>query len=185
MGGIALYWFWMVLFYSFAGYLLEKVFAYAVGSVHRVRKCCLLLPLCPVYGFAMLAVVEVTKGWTDSFWWQAACGGVVATAVEYLVHFLYEKLLGVMFWDYSDTHLDLHRRICYPFSIAWGLLSALAVWYVQPLLPSLIAAIPAQVTVAAMLLVVLDGFFTIRLLLRFHDIDLLGLPNLWRALRSE
>lgn len=149
-----------------------------------MRKCYLLLPLCPVYGIAMLAVVELTAGWTDNFWWQAVCGGVIATVVEYIVHFLYEKLLGVMFWDYSDTHLDLHRRICYPFSIAWGLLSALSVWYIQPLLLPLIAAIAPQVTFLFTLLLVADTFFTIRLLLLFHDIDLLGLPNLWRALRS-
>jgi len=179
-----LYYFWLVLFYSFAGYLLEKLFAYVTRAQHRVRKCCLLLPLCPVYGLAMLAVAEITLGWTENFWWQAVCGGAVATGVEYVVHFLYEKLLGVMFWDYSDTRLDLHRRICYPFSIAWGLLSALAIRYIQPYLPVLIESIPAETALFTLLLVVLDSFFTVRLLLRFHDIDLLGLPNLWRALHS-
>ena len=43
-------WFWLVIFYSFGGYLLEKGYAAAVRSPHRVRKCFLLLPLCPVYG---------------------------------------------------------------------------------------------------------------------------------------
>lgn len=44
-------WFWLVIFYSFGGYLLEKGYAAAVRSPHRVRKCFLLLPLCPVYGW--------------------------------------------------------------------------------------------------------------------------------------
>ena len=57
-----MYYFWLVLFYSFAGYLLEKLFAYVTRAQHRVRKCCLLLPLCPVYGLAMLAVAEITRG---------------------------------------------------------------------------------------------------------------------------
>ena len=38
-------WFWLVIFYSFGGYLLEKGYAAAVRSPHRVRKCFLLLPL--------------------------------------------------------------------------------------------------------------------------------------------
>ena len=43
-------WFWLFLLYSFAGYGLEKLFAAATASPQQVRKCFLLLPLCPVYG---------------------------------------------------------------------------------------------------------------------------------------
>ena len=49
------YTFWLFLLYSFGGYLLEKLYAWARRSSHRVRKCFLLLPLCPVYGLALLA----------------------------------------------------------------------------------------------------------------------------------
>lgn len=117
-------WFWLVIFYSFGGYLLEKGYAAAVRSPHRVRKCFLLLPLCPVYGLAMLAAGHLPPSCTEPFWRLVLYGGLTCTAVEYAVHFLYEKLLGVLFWDYSDTKLDLNRRICFPFAVVWGLLSA-------------------------------------------------------------
>ena len=42
------YWFWLFLLYSFGGYVLEKLYAAARRSPHQVRKCFLLLPLCPV-----------------------------------------------------------------------------------------------------------------------------------------
>ena len=45
-------WFLYIFFYSLAGYGLEKVFARAVRSEHQIRKCFLLLPLCPVYGLS-------------------------------------------------------------------------------------------------------------------------------------
>ncbi|MFR6394381.1 MAG: putative ABC transporter permease [Oscillospiraceae bacterium] len=102
-----------LIFYSLAGYGLEKLYAFAVRARHQVRKCFLLLPLCPVYGLAMVAVLRLA-GDTESFWQLALYGGILCTAVEYAVHFLYEKCLGVLFWDYSGTHLDLHRRICFP-----------------------------------------------------------------------
>lgn len=113
-------WFWLVIFYSFGGYLLEKGYAAAVRSPHRVRKCFLLLPLCPVYGLAMLAAGHLPPSCTEPFWRLVLYGGLTCTAVEYAVHFLYEKLLGVLFWDYSDTKLDLNRRICFPFAVVWG-----------------------------------------------------------------
>ena len=53
---------------------------------------------------------------TRGFLRLAFYGGLTATAVEYAVHFFYDKLLGVMFWDYSGTHMDLNRRVCVPFA---------------------------------------------------------------------
>ena len=137
-------WFWLVIFYSFGGYLLEKGYAAAVRSPHRVRKCFLLLPLCPVYGLAMLAAGHLPPSCTEPFWRLVLYGGLTCTAVEYAVHFLYEKLLGVLFWDYSDTKLDLNRRICFPFAVVWGLLSAAVLRWVQPVLLPLAASVPAM-----------------------------------------
>ena len=178
-----MYWLWLFCLYSFLGYLLEKIFAAVTGSRHQVRKCFLLLPLCPVYGLAMVAVLRLA-GDAESFWQLALYGGILCTAVEYAVHFLYEKCLGVLFWDYSGTHLDLHRRICFPFAVAWGLLSALAVRLVQPRIAPVLASISPEATLAAVLLLVADSFFTVRLLRRSHNIDLLGLKNLWAELHQ-
>ena len=176
-----MFWFWIFFFYSLAGYGLEKLYALVTHARHRVRKCFLLLPLCPVYGLAMAAVLYLA-GDTESFWQLALYGGILCTAVEYAVHFLYEKCLGVLFGDYSGTYLDLNRRICFPFAVAWGLLSALAVRYVQPLLVPVIDAIPPGISLAALLLLTADSFFTVRLLRRSGNIDLLGLKNLWQEL---
>lgn len=101
---------WSFLTYGFLGYLLEKVYALVTRSRHTVRKGYLLLPVCPVYGLAMLAVLALPQDMTDTFWRLALYGGLTATAVEYAVHFCCDRLLGVMFWDYSSTKMDLNRR---------------------------------------------------------------------------
>ena len=175
-------WFWLVIFYSFGGYLLEKGYAAAVRSPHRVRKCFLLLPLCPVYGLAMLAVLALPPDMTDTFWRLALYGGLTATAVEYVVHLLYEKLLGVMFWDYSATKMDLNRRVCVPFALVWGPLTALTVRYVHPWVSALARSMPPAVTCAVLLLFVADCFLSARVLRRSGDIDLMSLPRLLSAL---
>lgn len=112
---------WSFLTYGFLGYLLEKVYALVTRSRHTVRKGYLLLPVCPVYGLAMLAVLALPPDMTDTFWHLALYGGLTATAVEYAVHFCCDRLLGVMFWDYSSTKMDLNRRVCLPFALIWGL----------------------------------------------------------------
>ena len=106
--------------------------------------------------------------------------GLTATAVEYAVHFCCDRLLGVMFWDYSSTKMDLNRRVCLPFALIWGPLAAMTARYIHPLLRPWLTAVPPWLTLAVWLLLTADSFFTVRLLLQYHDIDLLGWKNLLR-----
>ena len=55
--------FWYFWIYSFLGYLLEKVFAKVTQSPQQGRKGFLAMPLCPVYGLGMLAVLALPEVW--------------------------------------------------------------------------------------------------------------------------
>ena len=61
-GEIALEWLWYFSAYSFLGYCLEKIFARVTHSPRQVRRCFLVLPLCPVYGLAMTAILALGGG---------------------------------------------------------------------------------------------------------------------------
>ena len=104
-------WLWYGIFYSFLGYCLEKAFAAATRSSHRLRRCFVFLPLCPVYGLAMLAVLALRTEDLPHLWERMALGVFAATAVEYVVHWGYEKVFGVQFWDYTSTKCDGNGRI--------------------------------------------------------------------------
>ena len=75
---MVLWYFWI---YSFLGYLLERAFAAVTHAEHQGRRCFLLLPLCPVYGLGMLAVLALPPDWTEGGW-LVISGGLAATAVE-------------------------------------------------------------------------------------------------------
>ena len=63
-----------------------------------------------------------------------------------------------MFWDYSATKMDLNRRVCVPFALVWGPLTALTVRYVHPWVSALARSMPPAVTCAALLVLVADCF---------------------------
>lgn len=108
----------------------------------------------PVYGLAMLAAGHLPPSCTEPFWRLVLYGGLTCTAVEYAVHFLYEKLLGVLFWDYSDTKLDLKPADL--LSVRGGVGAAVgggARW-VQPVLWPLAASVPAGAGYAMLLLLI-------------------------------
>ena len=168
-------WLWQFWTYSFLGYLLEKAFAAATRSPHQVRKCFFLMPMCPVYGLGAMAVLALPPEMSDSFLSLAWWGGLTATAVEYIVHLAYDKLLHVRFWDYTPVWGNLRGRVCLPFSVAWGLLLAALLPPVQAWLLPLLAAIPPLVTYTMLVLFTADTVLSIRILQQTGDPEALGM----------
>ena len=171
-------WFWNFMAYSFLGYLLERLFAAAVRSENQVRRCFWLLPLCPVYGLAVTAVLALPPVLLR-LPWLPLWGGIVTTAVEYTVHWVYDVWLGIRFWDYSPLRFHIRGRVCLPFSVAWGLLVSAAVLLVQPSLNVLIAGIPPEITLFAALLLTADSLITLRYLEQVKDITFTALR--WKS----
>ena len=176
--------FWLLIFYSFGGYLLEKSFAAATAAPQQVRKCRLLLPLCPVYGLGMLAVLALPTSWTDTAWKLGIFGALAVTAVEFAVHWLYEKVLGVRFWDYSPVKGDVAGRVCLPFTAVWGVLVVLTVRFVHPWVAWLAAAVPDWLTYGALLLLTVDTVVSALVLRRSGNVELMSVKKLLRSLET-
>ena len=166
---------WLFWAYSFLGYLLEKAYAAATASPRQARKCFLLLPLCPVYGLGALAVLALPPGLTDSFWSLALWGALTATGVEYVVHLLYDRLLGVQFWDYSQVRWNIRGRVCLPFTLAWGLLTAAVLPLLQLLLVPVLSAVPPIITYLLLLVTTADAVVSAALLRQTGDPECLRL----------
>lgn len=165
-------WFWYFIAYSFLGYLLEKWFARRTRAEKQTRKCFLLLPLCPVYGLAVAVVLALPPDLLR-LPWGVLTGAVVTTAVEYAVHWAYDTLLRVRFWDYSAVRGNLNGRVCLPFTLAWGALTVVAVWVVQPSVAWLVSRIPAAATYGMLLVFTADAVCSAFFLARTHDTEAL------------
>ncbi len=177
-------WFIYFLFYSIAGYGLEKLHARLSHSPRQVRKCFLLLPLCPVYGLAMTALLAlIPEG--IGFLPLALLGGAVCTGTEYLVHLFYDRALGVQFWDYTPMRGHIRGRICPQFALIWGLLSAAAVYLVQPYVQVLAEAVPPWVVFFLWLTLAADCVLSWTLLQRYRNTELLSLKAVVSQIRAS
>lgn len=165
--------FWYFLVYSLIGFLLEVVFATLTHNPKHDRKCMLLLPLCPVYGLGALFILALPAVVRTNPLLLFFAGAFAATAAEYLMDLFYDRVLGVRFWDYSHLPWNLSGRVCLLFTGMWGLLAlALTVW-IHPVIEQAVAAIPAGLTLPAVLLLLLDAGFTVFLLRSSHTTDAL------------
>ena len=162
------------LVYSFLGYCLEKLFARSVRSDRQVLKCFLLLPLCPVYGLAMTAVVTLSPLFRN-FLFLALWGGLICTAAEYLVHLFYEKVFRVAFWDYSGLRGNVRGRICPQFSLVWGFLSAAAARFIHPTVATLSEAVSPSAVFLLWMVLAVDCVLTAFVLRQTRDTEQLAL----------
>ena len=121
------------LLYSFLGWVVEVIF-HAVHLGKIVNRGFLCGPVCPVYGFGMLAVLAAGNGVDRLLAGHASAGAVnlgtgwlfllgmlLTTAVELVAGWALDKIFHARWWDYSDKPLNFHGYICLEFSIYWGI----------------------------------------------------------------
>ena len=155
---------WIFWSFSLLGWVLERLFAAVTRSPRRRRRCLLLLPLCPVYGLGMAAVLalppSLRSGWPLYLW-----GGLTATSVEYIYHWWGETFLGVSFWDYTGVFGNFRGRVC--------LLLFPAVYLVTPPVLALADRVPVGVTWWLLLAFTADAVCSLRFLAVTHDLEAL------------
>lgn len=141
--------------YAFMGWMTEVVFA-ALRSHTLVNRGFLNGPVCPVYGFGMVAMLVLLGIHAKSPLVVFAVGVIVPTLVELIAGALLYGLFHARWWDYSDKKFNIGGFICLQFSLAWGAASIFMVMVLHPPIARLVAAIPdtAQRVAGIVLLVI-------------------------------
>ncbi len=133
----------------------------------------LLLPLCPVYGLGAVGIL-VLPAFIRTSLLLVPAAALVATAAEYLMSVFYQRAWGVAFWDYRGLPLNLQGRVCLLFSAAWGVLSLVVIYVIQPLAAPMVARLPDILLLPLGLIFLLDWSVTGRVLRRAGTTDALA-----------
>ena len=109
------------IIYAFAGWVIEVVFHVVVAG-KIINRGFLNGPVCPVYGFGMIAVLLFYNliG-SDNALVIFLEGVFFTTLIELLAGFILDKCFHARWWDYSKMPLNLNGYICLGFSLIWGL----------------------------------------------------------------
>lgn len=112
---------WFFIVYAVAGWIIEVIF-HAVVKGQIVNRGFLNGPVCPVYGFGMIAVLAFYNliG-IDNPLVVFLEGVIFTTLIELIAGFILDKFFHARWWDYSAMPLNLNGYICAGFSIIWGL----------------------------------------------------------------
>lgn len=127
---------WEILFYfiiySIAGYLIETSFALIRYGVLESRQSFLYGPFCSIYGVGAVIMVLFLQYFKKNGFTLFVGGFFIGSITEYLVSLIGELILHVKWWDYSNMPLNINGRICFYYSMFWGVLAIFLMRVIQP-----------------------------------------------------
>ena len=111
---------------SFAGVVVEMMWAFARYGIIESRRGLVYGPFNLLYGAgAVFLTLALYKYRNRGRLWSFCGGFIVGSVLEYVCSWGQEVLLGSRSWDYSNLPLNLNGRICFTYSVFWGLLGIL------------------------------------------------------------
>ena len=129
------------IIYSIAGYIIETSFALIRYGVLESRQSFLYGPFCSIYGVGAVIMVLFLQYFKKNRLTLFAGGFLIGSITEYLVSLIGELILHVKWWDYSNMPLNINGRICFYYSIFWGVLAIFLMKVVHPRVRKLMAYI--------------------------------------------
>lgn len=108
-------------------------------------------PLCPIYGFSSAAVTIFLPELVENPFFLFLGGFLLCTVIEYSAGMILEKLFHQKLWDYSGKRFSLGGYVCLQYSLLWGILTVVAMMFVNPVIYTLLSQIPPMVSVIILL----------------------------------
>ncbi len=118
---------------AFIGWILECVFKYASKNFRHTPGI-LNTPFCILYGLGTVVLSVIINRVTNNIWLLFVLSMVVLTTMEYITFILLKTIYGVKLWDYRDMTFSINEKVCLEFSLVWGVLGALYIKFLLPIL---------------------------------------------------
>lgn len=118
--------------YSVLGWVLEVLYFFFKSGKY-VKRGLLGGPYCPLYGFSIASCEVVSKHLNNNLFLMFIFFSIICTTYELATAILFDKILKIKMWDYSNEKTNLKGYICIKFSLIWGLLSIISVKILNPI----------------------------------------------------
>ncbi len=137
--------------YAFLGWIAEIIYQ-QLKRGEFVNRGMLAGPYCPIYGFGSVLLLFFLEPVKDNFLWLFLGSAILCSLLEFLIGFLFDKILHERWWDYSQEPMNIGGYICLRFSIAWGLGGALIMKEIHPFVQKIVFYLPEKLLTIILLL---------------------------------
>lgn len=146
--------FFIFIFYSFSGWVVETV-RVSLREKKFVNRGFLLGPYCPVYGLGATCLDLMLGRLISRPILYFFLSMLIAALIEYLTSFIMEKVFHARWWDYSDRALNINGRICLENLLQFAFFGTIVMCYVNSKILCIYYAMKVPVRYAVMLILFL------------------------------
>ena len=125
--------------YAFLGWIVDVSIRFVSDGnlVNSVKTSGFLYePICPMYGYAALVLILLSKSKRISgrggFIKKIILATIWCSVLEYLTALILWHIFHQQWWDYSNEPYNIQGRICLAASLLWGVLSVLFMKVLHP-----------------------------------------------------
>ena len=129
--------FFLFMIFSVAGWILETLL-YLIRDKKVVKRGFLFGPVCPIYGCAAVLCKVLIYGRINNIFLVFIAGFFLTGILEYLTHFVMEKMFHAMWWDYSNRRFNIKGRVYLKGLVLFGVGVVLIVKLALPLYDKLL-----------------------------------------------
>ena len=153
------------IIYSVLGWFVES--AYMSFCNHRLTNRGFAKgPFCPIYGFGAVIGYLVLNPLSGHYVTLYLPKFFLATTFEYLVGIMMQKLLGEVWWDYTEKPMNYKGIICLESTIAWGFYAVIITMFLHERVLHLIDAM--DMAYGRILCIVILAIVTVDYLIRLY-----------------
>ena len=153
------------IIYSVLGWFVDS--AYMSFCNHRLTNRGFAKgPFCPIYGFGAVIGYLVLNPLSGHYVTLYLTGAFLATTFEYLVGIMMQKLLGEVWWDYTEKPMNYKGIICLESTIAWGFYAIIITMFLHERVLHLIDAM--DMVYGRILCIVILAIVTVDYLIRLY-----------------
>lgn len=146
MFDIILKYFWLLIIYSFIGWLIEVIsMFFNTGKI--ADRGFLIGPYCPIYGCAGVLMTIFLSRYQNNIILLFVMAIIICGSLEYFTSYFMEKIFKARWWDYSEKKFNLNGRICLDTLIPFGLLGVILIMLINPLLFRFLNFIPDTIRI--------------------------------------
>lgn len=131
--------FWIFIVGCVVGWLVEGVFSLIKWREFINHSAVVIGPFNMAYGLGALMLTALLYKFRDEKNIKIFLIGFIGGSIlEYIMSWGMELVLGFTAWDYSRKPLNLNGRICFRYSLFWGLLGVVWIKYIYPYISKLL-----------------------------------------------
>ena len=123
---------------SIAGCFFEEVLFYFQNGYWEYWRDLLIGPFNTLYGFAIIVYIIVSgrNCKKRNIFLTFILSALLGDFIEYTTGLIFEKVLHIKFWDYSNMVLNIGGKTTIPFMMIWELGGTIFLKFIYPLYPS-------------------------------------------------